>query len=51
VKESVTEVTHRMRTISSQFKRYDLDPNPYLGRLDELGQIAPDVDVSGVFWQ
>jgi hypothetical protein len=50
VKASVTEVTHRLRTISSQFKRYGLDPSFYLSRLDTLGEIAPDVDVSEVFW-
>ena len=50
VKGSVVEVTHRLRTISSQFKRYGLDPTPYLTRLDTLAEIAPDVDVSGVFW-
>jgi hypothetical protein len=47
---SVTEVTHRLRTISSAFKRHGLDARPYLDRLAVLGQLAPDVDVSGVFW-
>lgn len=47
---SVTEVTHRLRTISSAFKGYGLDGRPYLDRLTVLGQLAPDVDVSGVFW-
>ena len=46
---TVTEVTHRLRTISNAFKRYGLDDTPYLGRLDRLEQLAPDVDVSGVF--
>lgn len=50
VQSSVREVTHRMRTISSQFKRFGLDSSPYLGRLDDLGRIASDVDVSDVFW-
>jgi hypothetical protein len=51
IKESVSEATHRMRTISSQFQRYGLNRTSYLSRLDQLAQIAPDVDVSGVFWQ
>lgn len=50
IKSSVTEVTHRLRTISTQFKNYGLDGGPYLARLDELTAVAPDVDVSGVFW-
>jgi hypothetical protein len=50
VKESVVEVTHRLRTISSAFKRYGIDATAYLERLGTLGQLAPDVDVSGVFW-
>jgi hypothetical protein len=50
VKNSVTEVTHRLRTISSQFRNYDLPAGPYLSRLDNLARIAPDVDVSRVFW-
>ncbi len=47
---TAVEVTHRLRTISSQFKRYGLDPKPYLDRLNTLGEVAKDVDVSGVFW-
>jgi hypothetical protein len=47
---SVMEVTHRLRTISSKFKSYNLDPTFYLSSLETLGHIAPDVDVSGVFW-
>lgn len=50
VKESVTEVTHRLRSISTQFKKYGLDGSAYLSRLDELASITPDVDVSGVYW-
>jgi hypothetical protein len=51
VGSSVTEVTHRMRTISSQFRRHKLDPAPYLDRLSALARIAPEVDVSKVFWR
>ncbi len=50
VGESVTEVTHRLRTISSKFGGYGFDKQPYLDRLSVLGDIAPDIDVSGVFW-
>ncbi|HSL73891.1 MAG TPA: hypothetical protein VK853_05475 [Ilumatobacteraceae bacterium] len=50
VKESVTEVTHRLRTISTKFDRYGLSAEPYRDRLAVLGEIAQDVDVSGVFW-
>ena len=50
VRESVTEVTHRLRTISSKFANCGLDHQTYLDRLALLGDIAPDIDVSGVFW-
>lgn len=50
VKTSVSEVTHRLRTISSKFKACGLDPAFYLSSLETLSDIAPDVDVSGVFW-
>lgn len=50
VKASVTEVTHRLRTISSKFKTYGLDATFYLSSLETLSDVAPDVDVSGVFW-
>jgi hypothetical protein len=50
LKASVVEVTHRLRAISTKFKQCGLDPNPYLDRLNKLGQLAPDIDVSGVFW-
>ena len=50
VNESVMEVTHRLRTISSAFDRYGLDGLPYRERLATLGRLAPDVDVSSVFW-
>lgn len=50
VTASVVEVTHRLRAISTQFKQYGLDSQPYLARLATLAGLAPDVDVSGVFW-
>ncbi len=45
--------SRRARTheaIWSRFIRYGLDGSPYLARLDELAQIAPDVNASGVSW-
>jgi hypothetical protein len=50
IKDSVVEVTHRLRTIASTFERYGLDGTAYRDRLNTLGQLAPDIDVSGVFW-
>lgn len=50
VAASVSEVTHRMRTISTRFGHYGLDGRPWLDRLDQLGAMTPDVDVSGVYW-
>jgi hypothetical protein len=50
VKDSVIEVTHRLRTISSTFARYGVDDTGYRDRLTTLGQLAPDIDVSGVLW-
>jgi hypothetical protein len=50
VKATVTEVTHRLRTISTKLQACGFDPSPYVRSLDALGEIAPDVDVSGVFW-
>jgi hypothetical protein len=51
VAASVTEVTHRLRTISTACREADMDPGPYLRGLDELSLLAPDVDVSGVYWK
>ena len=48
--DSVQEVTHRMRTISTVLKKYGLDASPYLRRLDDLDALAPEVDVTAVFW-
>jgi hypothetical protein len=50
VNGSVMEVTHRLRTISSKFDSYGLNSSPYKSGLNTLGSLAPDVDVSGVFW-
>jgi hypothetical protein len=48
---SVLEVTHRLRTITTTCKDAGLDPTCYLDALDRLAMIAPDIDVSGVFWK
>ena len=45
----MVEVTRRLRTISNTFKRYGIDETSYVGRLNTLGQLAPDIDVSVVF--
>jgi hypothetical protein len=51
VAASVKEVTHRLRTISTACRETGIDSHPYLVGLDRLGEIAPDVDVSGIFWK
>jgi hypothetical protein len=48
---TVAEVTHRLRTISTACREAGLDPHRYLRALTELEQIAPDVDVSRIFWK
>ena len=48
---TVAEVTHRLRTISTACREAGLDPDRYLRALTELEQIAPDVDVSRIFWK
>lgn len=50
VNESVREVTHRLRVISTTFAQNGLDATPYYDRLASLAQLAPDVDVSDIFW-
>lgn len=47
---SVKEVTHRLRTISTAFGRWGLNPEPWQQRLALLGATTPDIDVSDVFW-
>jgi hypothetical protein len=51
VSRSVVEVTHRLRTIATVCADAGSDPSRYLTALSELGELAPDVDVSGVFWR
>jgi hypothetical protein len=47
---SVKEVTHRLRTIATQFDHYDLGSMAIRTRLETVAELAPEVDVSGVFW-
>jgi hypothetical protein len=49
-RDSVTEVTHRLRTIATTFERNGVDQSGYLVRLATLAELAPEVDVSQVFW-
>ena len=51
VKDTVTEVTHRLRTTTTACREERIDAGRYLRALTDLEQIAPDVDVSGVFWK
>jgi hypothetical protein len=50
VKEGVMEATHRLRTISTSYEEIGGDSSRYRRGLDELARLAPDVDVSGVYW-
>ena len=50
VKEGVTEATHRLRSISTAIDERGGDSSRYRAGLDELARLAPDIDVSGVFW-
>jgi hypothetical protein len=48
--ESVREVTHRLRSISTQCEGLGLDPRLYRAGLDRLALVAPDIRVDDVFW-
>lgn len=50
VAESVREVTHRLRTISTACQRVGLPDQLYRGALNDLVNVAPDIDVSDVLW-
>jgi hypothetical protein len=50
VRSGVMEATHRLRTISTAIDGVGGDSTVYRHALDELATLAPDVDVSGVFW-
>ena len=51
VSDSVREVTHRLRTISTACRDVGTDPSRYLDALTGLAAIAPDVDVRTVLWR
>lgn len=46
-----TEATHRLRTISTAVDQAGGTSTLYRRSLDGLAREAPDVDVSGVFWE
>lgn len=50
IQNTVREVTHRLRTISTEFDRHGIGSQTVRQRLTTLGEIAPDVDVSSVYW-
>jgi hypothetical protein len=50
VAESVREVTHRLRTISSACKRAGLPADLYLNALQDVGVAAPQVNVEDILW-
>jgi hypothetical protein len=50
VAESVREVTHRLRTISSACKRAGVPAELYLNALQEIAIAAPGVTVDDVLW-
>jgi len=50
VTEPVREVTHRLRTICTAVEGAGGNPILYARVLDEVGKLAPDVDVSDVLW-
>jgi hypothetical protein len=50
VNDSVREVTHRLRTISSACERTGATPALYLNALAQLADAAPSVKVDDVLW-
>jgi hypothetical protein len=50
VRDGVVEATHRLRTISTATDGIGGNSALYRQGLDGLAALAPDVDVSGVFW-
>jgi hypothetical protein len=50
VAESVREVTHRLRTISSACKRAGVPAELYLNALQDVGAAAPRVNVDDILW-
>lgn len=50
VADSVREVTHRLRSISSECDRVGIPSQLYRNGLDSLSQTAPHVPVDDIFW-
>jgi hypothetical protein len=50
VDESVREVTHRLRTISTACERAGLPAELYLNALEAIGAAAPRVNVKDILW-
>ena len=50
VREGVKEATHRLRTISTSIDDVGGDSTRYRAGLEDLARLAPDIDVSDVFW-
>jgi hypothetical protein len=50
VRDSVREVTHRLRTITSTCERVGLPPNLYREGLAQIALSAPAVNVDDIFW-
>jgi hypothetical protein len=50
VDQSVREVTHRLRTISSACERAGLPAELYLNALQEIAAASPNVNLDGVLW-
>ncbi len=51
ISEQVREVTHRLRTMATAAERRGYPAEVYHEGLQQLGQIAPDIDVSDIFWE
>jgi hypothetical protein len=51
VTDLVREATHRLRTISTAVANAGGEPVLYRRALDEMARLAPDVDVSDIFWE
>jgi hypothetical protein len=50
VRDCVREVTHRLRSISSECDRVGLPSNLYRAALETMASAAPHVAVDDVFW-
>lgn len=50
VREGVRTATHRLRSVASAIEQSGSDARLYRSGLDELARLAPDIDVSDIFW-